>query len=196
MSEITSANLDQRRILLGITGGIAAYKAAELTRLLIRSGAQVQVVMTAGAQAFITPLTLQALSGRTVRTDLFDAQAEQAMGHIELARWAELVVIAPASADAMARLAHGMADDLLATLCLASEAPLMLAPAMNQQMWQHPATQRNARQLAEDGAMLIGPASGDQACGETGPGRMLEPAQILEHIERFFCDGRPQAVSV
>lgn len=179
--------LTQKRILLGISGGIAAYKAAELTRLLIKASADVQVVMTAGAEAFITPLTLQALSGKPVRTGLFDAQAEHAMGHIELARWAELIVIAPASADVMARLAHGMADDLLATLCLATTAPLMIAPAMNQQMWQHPATQHNAQMLLNRGVTLVGPDSGDQACGETGPGRMLEPQQILEHIQGFFC---------
>lgn len=194
MSTNQTRALDNKRILLGISGGIAAYKAAELTRLLGKAGAQVQVVMTAGAKAFITPLTLQALSGRPVRTGLFDAEAEHAMGHIELARWAELIVIAPASADVMARLAHGMADDLLATLCLASTAPLMLVPAMNQQMWQHPATQHNAELLASRGVTLIGPASGDQACGETGPGRMLEPEQILEHIETFFSD--PQNVAV
>ncbi len=177
--------LTQKRILLGISGGIAAYKAAELTRLLIKAGADVQVVMTAGAEAFITPLTLQALSGKPVRTGLFDAQAEHAMGHIELARWADLIVIAPASADVMARLTHGMADDLLATLCLATTAPLMIAPAMNQQMWQHPATQHNVQMLLSRGVTLVGPDSGDQACGETGPGRMLEPQQILEQIQDF-----------
>lgn len=186
MSTMQGEQLTNRRVLLGISGGIAAYKAAELTRLLVKAGVDVQVVMTKGAEAFITPLTLQALSGKPVRTGLFDAEAEHAMGHIELARWAELIVIAPASADVMARLTHGMADDLLATLCLASTAPLMIAPAMNQQMWQHPATQHNAQTLQHRGVRLIGPDSGDQACGETGPGRMLEPQQILQQVQALF----------
>jgi len=178
--------LQKKRILLGITGGIAAYKSAELTRLLVKAGAQVQVVMTAGAEAFITPLTLQALSGKPVRSSLFDLQAEQAMGHIELARWAEAILIAPASANTMARLAHGLADDLLATLCLATTAPLLLAPAMNQQMWQHPATQNNQQMLRQQGVTVLGPASGDQACGEYGPGRMLEPEDIVLQLKAFF----------
>lgn len=185
----------QKRVVLGITGGIAAYKAAELTRLLVKAGHQVQVVMTAAAQSFITPLTLQALSGRPVRTGLFDAEAEHAMGHIELARWADLVVIAPASADTMARLAHGLADDLLATLCLATTAPLVLAPAMNQQMWAHPATQDNVRLLQRRGTVLVGPADGDQACGENGPGRMLEAQQLADHIQQFFSNSGKQGVS-
>lgn len=188
--------IKKRRILLGISGGIAAYKAAELTRLLIKAGADVQVVMTRGAQAFITPLTLQALSGRPVRTGLFDADAEHAMGHIELARWAELVVIAPASADMMARLTHGLADDLLATLCLATTAPLLLAPAMNQQMWQHPATQSNAQLLTQRGTLLLGPAEGEQACGENGPGRMLEPQVLTENIVQFLNSPEKMVVSV
>lgn len=169
-------------ILLGISGGIAAYKAAELTRLLKKRGAQVKVVMTPGAQEFITPLTLQALSGEPVHTELLDPAAEAAMGHIELARWADAIVIAPASADLLARLSAGMANDLLTTLCLASTAPLFLAPAMNQAMWRHPATQANCTQLQARGAHLLGPAEGEQACGDTGPGRMWEPEAIAEHL--------------
>ncbi|HUO96093.1 MAG TPA: bifunctional phosphopantothenoylcysteine decarboxylase/phosphopantothenate--cysteine ligase CoaBC [Steroidobacteraceae bacterium] len=163
-----------RRILLGVTGGIAAYKAAELVRRLREHGAEVQVVMTGAAQRFVTPLTFQALSGRAVRTELWDEAAEAAMGHIELARWADLVLVAPASADFLARLAHGRADDLLSTLCLATAAPVWAAPAMNRQMWASPATQANVATLAARGVRLLGPASGDQACGEVGPGRMLE----------------------
>ncbi len=172
-------SLTGRRILLGISAGIAAYKSAQLARLLTQAGAEVRVVMTAGAQAFITPLTLQALTGEAVRTSLLDPEAEAGMGHIELARWADTILIAPATADLMARLAQGLADDLLTTLCLASEADKLMAPAMNQAMWRHPATQRNAGQLAEDGWQLLGPDSGDQACGDVGPGRMLEPEAIL-----------------
>lgn len=191
-----ATQIKQKRILLGVSGGIAAYKAAELTRLLVKAGAYVQVVMTRGAQAFITPLTLQALSGHPVRTGLFDADAEHAMGHIELARWAELVVIAPASADIMARLTHGLADDLLATLCLATTAPLLLAPAMNQQMWQHPATQSNAQLLTQRGTLLLGPAEGEQACGENGPGRMLEPQLLAENIVQFLNNPEKMTVSI
>jgi len=165
-----------------VTGGIAAYKAAELIRGLRAEGAEVRVVMTAAAHAFITPLTLQALSGNEVRSDLLDPRAEAGMGHIELARWADVVLIAPASADLMARLAAGLADDLLTTLVLASAAPLVLAPAMNHRMWLHPATQENAKRLASRGARLLGPAEGEQACGDWGPGRMLEPAEILETL--------------
>jgi phosphopantothenoylcysteine decarboxylase/phosphopantothenate--cysteine ligase len=168
------------RILLGITGGIAAYKSAELVRRLRDRGAEVQVVMTAGARQFVTPLTFQALSGRSVRTDLWDEAAEAAMGHIELARWADRVLIAPASADFLARLAHGLADDLLTTLCLATDAPLSVAPAMNRLMWANAATQANVAVLRSRGVTVLGPAEGDQACGETGPGRMLEPAEILD----------------
>ncbi len=167
------------RIVLGISGGIAAYKAAELVRGLRRQGVDVQVVMTRGARRFITATTLQALSGRPVRMSLWDAAAEAAMSHIELARWAQAIVIAPASADTLARLAQGRADDLLTTLCLASEAPLWLAPAMNRVMWASAATQANIATLVGRGARLIGPAHGDQACGETGPGRMSEPDDIL-----------------
>jgi phosphopantothenoylcysteine decarboxylase/phosphopantothenate--cysteine ligase len=168
------------RILLGVTGGIAAYKSAELVRRLRDRGAEVQVVMTAGARQFVTPLTFQALSGRSVRTDLWDEAAEAAMGHIELARWADRVLIAPASADFLARLAHGLADDLLTTLCLATDAPLSVAPAMNRLMWANAATQANVAVLRSRGVTVLGPAEGDQACGETGPGRMLEPAEILD----------------
>jgi len=174
------------KLLLGISAGIAAYKSAELTRLLVTAGVSVQVVMTRAAQQFITPLTLQALSGREVRSELFDPAAEAAMGHIELARWADLIVIAPASADLMARLAHGMADDLLSTLCLASTAPVWLAPAMNQQMWQHAATQANVATLQQRQVRMLGPDSGAQACGETGPGRMQQPADIASAILVHF----------
>jgi len=170
------------RILLGVTGGIAAYKSPDLVRRLIDTGAEVQVVMTGNAQQFVTPLTFQAVSGRPVRTDLWDATAEAAMGHIELARWADHILIAPASADCMAHLAHGFADNLLTTLCLASRAPLWLAPAMNHQMWLHPATQANLTLLLERGVHVLGPAYGDQACGEVGPGRMLEPTQIAAEL--------------
>ena len=182
-------SLQQRNILLGVTGGIAAYKSAELTRLLKRAGADVRVVMTAAAEAFITPMTLQALSGHAVRGALFDPAHEAAMGHIELARWADLVVIAPASANTLARLAQGLADDLLSTLCLATTAPILAAPAMNRQMWAHPATQRNVELLTERGMRLIGPDSGEQACGETGPGRMTEPAQIAAAAAALFAPG-------
>lgn len=171
-----------QRILLGVTGGIAAYKSAELVRRLREAGAEVQVVMTEAAAAFITPLTLQALSGRAVRRHLMDPQAEAAMSHIELARWAEHILIAPASADFLARLAHGLADDLLSTVCLASEAPLSIAPAMNRVMWQHPATQANCALLSARGARFLGPAEGEQACGETGAGRMQEPAELVQAL--------------
>ncbi|MBS0575456.1 MAG: bifunctional phosphopantothenoylcysteine decarboxylase/phosphopantothenate--cysteine ligase CoaBC [Proteobacteria bacterium] len=167
------------RILLGVCGGIAAYKAAELVRRLREAGAQVQVVMTAAAGHFVGAATFQALSGRPVRDSLWDAAAEAAMGHIELARWATAVLIAPASADVIARLAHGHADDLLATLCLATTAPLTLAPAMNHRMWLHPATQANVATLVARGARVVGPDAGAQACGEFGPGRMAEPAAIV-----------------
>ncbi len=168
------------RILLGVTGGIAAYKSPDLVRRLRERGAVVQVVMTASAARFITALTLQAVSGRQVRDSLWDEAAEAAMGHIELARWADAVLVAPATADFLARLSHGSADDLLATLCLATTAPLYLAPAMNQQMWANPATAANVALLKDRGATILGPGEGDQACGETGPGRMLEPEQLAE----------------
>ena len=188
--------LNGRRVLLGITGGIAAYKAAELVRLLRRSGAEVQVVMTRAAGEFITPLTLQALSGRAVRQDFFDRADEAATGHIELARWAELVLVAPASADFMARLAHGMANDLLSTLCLATGAPIALAPAMNRGMWLNPATAANAGLLQQRGVLLWGPGEGEQACGETGPGRMLEPEALLECTKALLGDGPLAGVRV
>lgn len=181
--------LNSRRILLGVTGGIAAYKAAELTRLMVKSGAEVQVVMTRAATSFVGEMTFQALSGRAVRTDLFDSAHEAAMGHIELARWADLVLVAPASADFLARLAQGRADDLLATLCLATSAPIAVAPAMNQQMWTNAATQANLDVISGRGVHCWGPAEGDQACGETGPGRMLEPAQLMEALENLLDQG-------
>ena len=170
------------RVLLGVSGGIAVYKAAELVRRLRERGAEVRVVMTDGATHFVTPLTFQALSGHPVRTSLWDEAAEAAMSHIELARWAQQVVIAPASANTLARLAHGLADDLLSTVCLATSAPLAVAPAMNHQMWAHPATQANIAILRERGVALLGPASGDQACGETGPGRLLEPGELIDAL--------------
>lgn len=172
--------LTNRQILLGVTGGIAAYKSAEIIRRLQDHGADVRVVMTSAAEKFITPLTLQALSGNPIYNDLLDPAAEAAMGHIELARWADLILIAPASADAIARLANGHADDLLTTLCLASDAPLAIAPAMNQAMYRDSNTQDNIAKLAERGAAVFGPAAGAQACGDVGPGRMLEPEEIAE----------------
>ena len=178
--------LQRKRVLLGITGGIAAYKACELCRRLRDLEAEVQVVMTPAATRFITPLTLQALSGRPVRTDLLDPAAEAAMGHIELARWADLIVVAPASADFLARLAAGTADDLLTTACLATDAPIAVAPAMNQAMWRSPATRRNCATLAVDGVLLWGPGSGSQACGDEGPGRMLEPQELLQRIQALL----------
>ena len=178
--------LINKRILLGVTGGIAAYKSAELVRRLQDAGAEVRVVMTAGACEFITPLTMQALSGHAVHTDLLDPQAEAGMGHIELARWADLVLIAPASANFMARMAHGHGTDLLATLCLATGAPIAIAPAMNQQMWADSATQRNLLMLQEKGVHVFGPAEGSQACGDVGPGRMLEPGEIAAKAATVF----------
>src|SRR6202167_3673857 len=180
-----------KRILLGVTGGIAAYKSADLVRRLRERGAEVQVVMTPGALEFVTPTTFQALSGRTVRTELWDAAAEAAMGHIELARWAELVLVAPDSADFLARLAHGLADDLLTTLCLATAAPIAVAPAMNQLMWRNLATRANVETLTARGIQMIGPGVGDQACGEQGPGRLLEPADIVSQIALLLTPARP-----
>jgi phosphopantothenoylcysteine decarboxylase/phosphopantothenate--cysteine ligase len=170
------------RILLGVSGGIAAYKSAELVRRLRDAGAEVRVVLTENAARFVSPLTFQALSGQPVRSGLWDEAAEAAMGHIELARWAQRILIAPASADLIARLAHGFADDLLTTLCLASAAPLAIAPAMNQQMWAHAATQANISTLRERGVDLLGPADGSQACGEFGAGRLLEADSIVAEI--------------
>ncbi len=172
--------LISRRILLGVTGGIAAYKSADLVRRLRDAGAGVRVVMSRGALAFITPLTFQAVSGNPVHTELLDEAAEAGMGHIELARWADQVLVAPATANFIARLAHGLADDLLSTICLATAAPVTLAPAMNQQMWSNPATRVNCEILKQRGIDLIGPASGAQACGETGPGRMVEPSELVK----------------
>lgn len=186
MNHTEISSLEHKRIVLGITGGIAAYKSADLVRRLREAGAIVQVVMTGSAQEFITPLTLQALSGRPVRTDLFDPAAEAAMGHIELARWAELIVVAPASADFMARLAAGRANDLLTTLCLATRAPIVLAPAMNQVMWQNKLTQKNVQALEVQEIKLFGPAEGSQACGEFGPGRMVEPLELVKQLEGLF----------
>ena len=182
-------SLTNKRILLGITGGIAAYKSAELVRRLKERGADVRVIMTQAAQEFITPLTLQALSGNPVHTDLLDPQAEAAMGHIELARWADLILVAPASANFIARLSAGRGDDLLSTLCLATHAPIALAPAMNQGMWLNQATQDNLNTLRERDVHLLGPAEGSQACGETGPGRMLEPDQLAEACAAQFATG-------
>lgn len=175
-----------RRILLGLSGGIAAYKTATLLRMLVKAGHDVRVVMTESACRFITPVTMQALSGQAVWTDLWDPRIPDNMGHIELSRDRELIVVAPASANFMAKVALGLADDLLSTLCMARDCPLMLAPAMNRQMWDNAATQRNAAQLRDDGVLLAGPAPGDQACGETGMGRMLEPEEILSEIEAAF----------
>ena len=170
------------RVLLGVTGGIAAYKSPDLVRRLIERGADVQVVMTAAAQRFVSPMTFQAVSGRPTRSDLWDDTAEAAMGHIELARWAQVVLIAPASADFLARLAGGRADDLLCTLCLATEAPILLAPAMNRVMWANKATQANVDTLIGRGIRFLGPGSGNQACGEVGAGRMWEPIQLAESL--------------
>lgn len=181
--------LGNRRILLGVTGGIAAYKAAELVRRLRDASAEVRVVMTPAAHEFITPMTLQALSGHPVHSDLFDPAQEAAMGHIDLARWADLVLIAPASADFLARLRGGMANDLLSTLCLATRAPIVLAPAMNQVMWLDPRTQENVESLKVQGVTLLGPAHGIQACGENGPGRLLEPDLIVTAITSRFQSG-------
>lgn len=186
MSPQEMSELSGRRILLGVTGGIAAYKSAELIRGLRRAGAEVRVVMTEAAAQFITPMTLQALSGWPVRQDLFDREHEAAMGHIELARWADLVLVAPATADFLARLAAGMADDLLTALCLAAETRICVAPAMNQGMWRNPATEANVAVLKQRGIESWGPAEGDQACGETGPGRMLEPEELIRRVANLY----------
>ena len=178
--------LQGKRILLGVTGGVAAYKAAELSRELQRAGARVQVVMTDAATRFVTPATFQALTGEPVFVDQWDARIANNMAHIELSRAADAILVAPASADFIARLAHGLAGDLLGTLCLARECPLLVAPAMNRQMWLHPATQRNVAQLVADGVAILGPDSGEQACGETGMGRMLEPLALADELAAFF----------
>ena len=179
-------SLLNKKIVLGISGGIAAYKTPELARLLMQEGASVQVVMTEAAQQFVTPVTMQALTGNPVFTSQWDNSISNNMAHIELSRAADAIMIAPGSADLMAKLSLGLADDLLSTLCLARDCPLLIAPAMNKQMWEHAATQRSAERLNKDGVTLLGPASGFQACGEVGMGRMLEPAEIAEQVIAFF----------
>ncbi|MDH3209771.1 MAG: bifunctional phosphopantothenoylcysteine decarboxylase/phosphopantothenate--cysteine ligase CoaBC, partial [Burkholderiaceae bacterium] len=183
-------DLAGKHIVLGLTGGVACYKAAELARLLVKAGATLQVVMTQAAEQFITAVTMQALSNRSVVSSQWDARESNNMAHINLTREADAVLIAPTSADFMAKLLHGQADDLLSLLCLArplESCPLLLAPAMNREMWAHPATQRNVAQLRADGAVVLGPSSGDQACGEVGAGRMLEPQELLDDVVAFFC---------
>ena len=189
MPFISKSPLNNKRILLGVTGGIAAYKSAELIRRLQDLGAEVRVVMTPGATEFITPLTLQALSGNPVSLDLLDTEAEAAMGHIELSRWADLILVAPATADFIAQLCAGEGGNLLLAVCLASRAPLALAPAMNQGMWKNPSTQANVEILRTRGITLFGPADGGQACGDIGPGRMVEPNDIAELTSRLFETG-------
>ncbi|MEZ8356687.1 bifunctional phosphopantothenoylcysteine decarboxylase/phosphopantothenate--cysteine ligase CoaBC [Vibrio splendidus] len=186
LSNADQQGLAGKKILLGISGGIAAYKCAELTRRLIERGAQVQVVMTNAAKEFITPLTMQAVSGRPVSDSLLDPAAEASMGHIELAKWADLVLLAPATADLIARMTAGMGNDLLTTLLLATDAPVAVSPAMNQQMYNHPATQENIATLKRRGCEIWGPAAGEQACGDVGMGRMLEPMQLVHRCEDFF----------
>lgn len=188
--------LGNKKILLGITGGIAAYKSAELVRLLTRAGAEVRVVMTPSAQEFVQPLTYQALSGHRVYIDLFDAEAESAMDHIELARWCDLLLVAPASADFLGKMNAGYADNLLLTLCLASKRPVAVAPAMNQQMFANPATQDNLKQLGARNVLIWGPADGEQACGDVGPGRMLEPEQLLANVVLQFVPGKLDGVEL
>ncbi len=185
-----------KRILLGVCGGIAAYKSAELVRLFRKQGDQVRVVMTASAKEFVTPLTFQALSGNAVHSQLLDTEQENAMGHINLARWADQLIIAPATANMIAKMSHGLADDLLSTLYLAATCPVVIAPAMNQAMWQKAVTQDNVIRLQEHGVTVLGPESGDQACGETGPGRMLEAGAICQHLEQNQGDDLLQGKSV
>lgn len=185
-------SLANKKIVLGISGGIAAYKSAELVRALIQEGAEVQVVMSESAMQFITPVTMQALSGKPVFSSQWDARISNNMAHIELSRKADAILIAPASADLMAKLSLGLADDLLTTMCLARDCPLLIAPAMNLQMWAHPATQRSLQRLQNDGVAVLGPGSGDQACGEVGMGRMLEPSELCEQLIAFF---QPQVLS-
>lgn len=185
--------LKDKKILIGITGGIAAYKTIELIRLLKTAGAEVRVAMTPAAEAFVTPLTLQAISGNAVSTSLLDPQAELAMGHIELAKWADLVVIAPATADFIARLRIGMGNDLLSTICLATASPILLAPAMNQQMYKRSIVQENLQSLIEQGVSIIGPNAGFQACGDIGKGRMSEPSEIFQAIEDHFMQSQDLA---
>ena len=180
------SELKGRKLVLGVTGGVAAYKAAELVRLLGKAGADVHVVLTEGGARFVTAVTFQALSGNRVWTDLWDPRMDNNMAHIDLTRDADAILISPATADVMAKLAHGLADDLLTTLCLARDCPLLVAPAMNRQMWEHPATQRNVAQVSADGVTRFGPAAGEQACGEVGLGRMLEPEDLCEAVIGFF----------
>ncbi len=198
MAENSSGRLQGQKLLLCVGGGIAAYKSLELVRRLQDAGAQVQVAMTAGAQQFVTPLSFQALSGHPVRTTLWDSAAEAAMGHIELARWADKVLIAPATADLLAKLAHGAADDLVTTLCLATTAPITVAPAMNHRMWEHPATQANVEILRARGVQIVGPADGPLAEGESGPGRLREPHEIVAALEASASesDGALQGLKV
>lgn len=183
------SSLQQRKILLGVTGGIAAYKAAEFLRLMQKAGAEVRVVMTPSAREFVQPLTFQALSGHRVYTDIFDGEADSAMDHIELARWCDLLVVAPASADFIGKLRAGYADNLLLTLCLASKQPVAVAPAMNQQMYANPATTDNITGLHRNGVFVWGPDAGEQACGDVGPGRMLEPEHLLRQVVELFAPG-------
>ena len=189
-------SLTNKRVLLGVTGGIAAYKSAELARRLREAGAEVRVVMTRGAQEFITPLTMQAVSGHPVHLHLLDADAEAGMGHIALARWADVVLIAPASANFLSRLAQGRAEDLLTTLCLAAAGPIAVAPAMNQQMWSNAATQANLAMLRRRGVQVLGPAEGSQACGDVGPGRMLEPPELVAQTAGLFASGALAGLNV
>ena len=190
------SQLKNRCILLGVTGGIAAYRSAEVIRRLREQGANVRVVMTQNSAQFISALTLQAVSANPVRSELFDETAEAGMGHIELARWADAIVVAPASAGFMARLAHGFADDLLSTLCLAADCPIAVAPAMNTVMWDSKATQKNIHELQSQGVSILGPGVGDQACGETGPGRMLLPEEIVDRMGNIFADGPLKGIKV
>jgi phosphopantothenoylcysteine decarboxylase/phosphopantothenate--cysteine ligase len=179
------SDLAGKRIVLGVTGGVAAYKACELARLFVKAGALLDVVMTRGGTRFVSPATFQALTGRPVHTSLWTADQGGGMAHIDLSRGADAILVVPATADFIAKLAHGLADDLLATLCLARDCPLLVAPAMNRQMWDNPATQRNVAQLTRDDIAILGPASGEQACGEVGEGRMLEPAEIFDALAAF-----------
>ena len=184
------STLQHRKIVIGVTGGVAAYKSAELVRLLVKAGAEVHVVLTEAGARFVTAVTFQALSGNPVWTDLWDARVPNNMAHIDLGREADAILVAPATADFIARLAQGRADDLLTTLCLARDVPLIVAPAMNRQMWEAPATRRNVAQVLEDGVTVFGPAAGEQACGEVGMGRMLEPEDLFERLEGFFVPKR------
>ena len=189
-------SLINKKILLGVTGGIAAYKSAELVRLIIKAGAEVRVVMTPAAREFVQPLTYQALSGHRVYVDLFDAEADSAMDHIELARWCDLMLVAPASADFLGKMTAGYADNLLLTLCLASRQAVAVAPAMNQQMFANAATAANLEKLTARGVQVWGPDAGEQACGDVGPGRMLEPAHLLSNVETHFKPGKLQGVEI